>query len=127
VSTQKPPAEVDLAVAAALDKQADGVTLLDLDRLGAFTGYFLVCSGASARQVDAIADEVEARLDARGRHPLHREGRDRSEWVLLDYGDFVVHIFSETARHYYDLERLWRHAPRRVFSSSDSAAGAARP
>jgi ribosome-associated protein len=127
VSTRELPVELDLAVAAALDKQAGEVTLLDLARLGAFTEYFLVCSGASSPQVEAICDGIEERLGQLGRRPLHREGSDRAEWVLLDYGNFVVHVFSESARAYYDLERLWRHAPRRVFAAPDGAAGAARP
>jgi ribosome-associated protein len=100
------------AVEAALDKKASEVVVLDLRELGAFTDFFLLCTGGSTPQIQAIADEIERRLLERGRPMDHREGYEAAEWVLLDYGDFVVHIFSERARLYYDLERLWRAARR---------------
>jgi ribosome-associated protein len=78
----------------------------------AFTDYFLICSGVNPRQVQAIADEVEERLENSGQRVTHKEGYSQAEWVLLDYVDFVVHIFSEKARQYYDLERLWKTARR---------------
>ena len=77
---------------------------------GAFTDYFVVCSGTNPRQIQAIADEVELRLKKAGMHPTNIEGYKLAEWVLLDYVDFVVHVFSEKARQYYDLERLWKSA-----------------
>jgi ribosome-associated protein len=79
---------------------------------GAFTDYFVVCSGSNPRQVQAIADEVELRLKGTGLRPTHTEGYRQAEWVLIDYVDFVVHIFSEKARKFYDLERLWKSARR---------------
>jgi ribosome-associated protein len=102
--------EVRLAVEAAQDKQAGAITVLDLQGTGAFAEYFIVCSGESTPQLRAIADGIEENLDRHGRHLAHREGRQGAEWLLLDYGDFIVHIFSGRAREYYDLERLWRNA-----------------
>jgi ribosome-associated protein len=112
VTTDSLPPALGWAVEAAREKKALGVTVLDLTRLGAFTDAFLVCSGASSRQVHAICDEIEERLGRRGVSPAHREGYESAEWVLLDYRAFVVHVFSERARLYYDLERLWRAARR---------------
>ena len=101
------------------------MTLLDLSGLGAFTDYFLLCTGMSTPQVQAICDAIEEKLDLHGVRPEHREGRNGSEWLLLDYGAFIVHIFSERVRHFYDLERLWRVARRSDFTESlpDAAAG----
>jgi ribosome-associated protein len=99
-------------VEAAQDKQAVDVTVLKLTGTGAFVEYFLLCSGRSQPQIQAIGEAIEERLGREGVRLAHREGKIPAEWVLLDYGDFVVHIFSERARHYYDLERLWRTAER---------------
>lgn len=111
--------ELRCAVEAAQNKKASNVTLLDLKGLGAFTNYFLLCTGFSARQVSSISEEIEAQLETQGWKLQHREGRGDSEWVLLDYGSFLVHIFTERARVYYDLERLWRSAKRIVFPDVD--------
>ena len=101
------------AVDAAQSKFAFGVVVLDLRELRAFTGHFVICSAASGPQVQAIAEEVDARLEAMGHRAQHREGlRGGGQWVLLDYGSFVVHIFHEQARQFFDLERLWRSAAR---------------
>jgi ribosome-associated protein len=105
--------EIRWAVEAAQDKQAVDITVLKLD--GAFAEYFLVCSGQSTPQLQAIAEGIEERLDRQGVRLPHREGKPGAEWVLLDYGGFVVHIFSDRARLYYDLERLWRNAERLDF------------
>jgi len=118
----RPPLE--WAVEAAHNKKALGVTVLDLAPLGAFTDAFLICSGASPRQVQAISDEVEEQLHRRGVRLKHREGYDGAEWVLLDFRDFVVHVFHERARLYYDLERLWRKAPR---TDVPDTSGAGKP
>jgi len=105
--------QVSEAILACQDKKAEQVTILELEKdSGAFTDYFVVCTGTNARQIQAIADAVDERLEALGMRPAHTEGYKQAEWVLLDYVDFVVHIFSETARHYYDLERLWKSATR---------------
>jgi ribosome-associated protein len=100
------------AAAAALDKKADELVLLNLEGVASFTSYFLLCTGHSARQVQAIADSVDEQLARCGLHPAHLEGYENAEWVLLDYVDFVVHVFSDAARGFYDLERLWRRATR---------------
>jgi len=104
--------EIRLAVEAAQDKHAVDITVLKLAGTGAFVEYFLLCSGQSQPQIKAISDAIEERLGERGVRLSHREGKAGAEWTLLDYGDFIVHIFSERARHYYDLERLWRSAER---------------
>ena len=106
-------AQVALAVRACQGKKADDISILRLDeQASGFTDYFVVCSGANPRQVQAIADEVDEKLSATGVEPLHREGYTHADWILLDYVDFVVHIFSESARKFYDLERLWKTAKR---------------
>ena len=105
--------QVSEAILACQDKKAEQVTILELEKgSGAFTDYFVVCSGTNPRQIQAIADSVEERLEALGMRPTHTEGYKQAEWVLLDYVDFVVHIFSENARQFYDLERLWKSASR---------------
>jgi len=105
------PARVRTAVGAIQDRQALDLRVLDLDEISEFTEFFLLCSGSSERQVRAIADAVDETLRAEGSRPLHIEGYDHGQWVLLDYGDFLVHIFSEPMREYYRLERLWADAP----------------
>jgi ribosome-associated protein len=111
------------AVEAARAKQAQDVALFDLRALGAFTDYFLVCTGLSHPQIGAIADGIEEQLEKMDVRRARREGDRRSaDWVLLDYGSFVVHIFAERARLYYDLDRLWRAAPRVHLPDSGVAA-----
>jgi ribosome-associated protein len=105
--------QVSAAILACQDKQADNVAVLELEKdSGAFTDYFVMCSGANPRQIQTIADAVDERLEALGLRVTHSEGYKQAEWVLLDYVDFVVHIFSEKARQFYDLERLWKSAKR---------------
>lgn len=104
--------EVRRAVEAAQNKKAGGITVLDLTGLSAFTDCFLVCTGFSSPQVKAICDEIEEQLAQIGTRAAHREGYSSAEWVLLDFRSFIVHIFSEQARRFYDLERLWRSARR---------------
>lgn len=95
---------------AAESKQASDIKVLDLTGITSFTDYFVICTGSNSRQIQAIADEVGLQLKAQGELPLSLEGYDQAEWILIDYGDFLVHIFSEKARVNYDLERLWRAA-----------------
>jgi len=103
--------QVSEAISACLDKKAEELTLLQLEQgSGAFTDYFVICSGTNPRQIQAISDEVELRLKRAGLCPNNIEGYKQAEWVLIDYVDFVVHVFSESARRYYDLERLWKSA-----------------
>jgi ribosome-associated protein len=106
------PHQVEAAVEAARDKQAEALTVLDLRAAAGFTDYFLICTGTNARQIRAIADGVMAALSATGTKPAHVEGYDRSEWILLDYFDFVVHVFAPETRLFYGLERLWGNAER---------------
>jgi ribosome-associated protein len=109
------------ALAACQDKKAEQISLLEMDPAsGAFTDYFLICSGTNPRQIQAISDEIELRLKRAGVYPNNIEGYNRAEWILIDYVDFVVHIFSEAARRYYDLERLWKSAKR--FEPAEFAA-----
>ena len=110
-----PPA-VQRAARAALDKKATEVVVLDLRKDTAFTDYFLLASGGSQKQIVAIADAVLATLREKGLRPSHLEGYPRQEWILLDYGDFVVHLFTPRSRHFYDLERLWGGAVRKELS-----------
>jgi len=103
--------QVASAIQACLDKKAEELSILEMEKgSGAFTDYFVLCSGTNPRQIQAIADEVELRLKSAGLRPTHVEGYNQAEWVLIDYVDFVVHVFSEKARRFYDLERLWKTA-----------------
>jgi ribosome-associated protein len=103
------PKQIELAVRAAEDKKAQDITVLDLRNAHGFTDYFVICSGNNARQIHAIADSI---TEAIGAQPAHLEGYDRSEWVLIDYFDFIVHVFSPETRAFYGLERLWGTAER---------------
>jgi ribosome-associated protein len=110
------PAETEelvrTAARAASDKKASEMVMLDLRKVASFTEYFLICTGGSSRQVQAIADAMEEELRRVGKRPLHIEGRSGAEWILLDYGDFIAHVFTGASRRFYDLERLWRDAGR---------------
>ncbi len=106
------PAQIDRAIAAAEDKQAVDLVVLDLRKAAGFTDFFLICSGTNTRQVRAIADAVTETLAGEGAKPAHVEGYDRSEWILLDYFDFIVHVFAPETRVFYGLERLWGNADR---------------
>ena len=99
------------AVSAADDRKALDLKVLELGKVTDFTDYFLICSGGSDRQVQAIADAVDETLRAEKVRPLHAEGTDGGRGVLLDYGDFIVHVFDEETRRFYGLERLWSDAP----------------
>ena len=98
------------AVRAAESKKATDIKVLDLTGITSFADYFVICTGANQRQIQAIADEVGEQLKQQGEKPLNVEGYSQAEWVLADYGDLLVHVFSPKAREYYDLERLWRNA-----------------
>ncbi len=105
-------ASVEQAAQAALDKKAGDLALLDLNGVASLSAYFLLCTGESSRQVQAISSGIEEHLLERGVKPHHVEGYRHAEWILLDYLDFVVHVFTPQARAFYDLERLWRPAKR---------------
>ena len=98
------------AVRAAEEKKATAIRVLDLREISSFTDYFVICTGANTRQIQAISDAITLKLRHLGELPISQEGYDKADWILLDYGDFLVHIFSQAAREYYDLERLWRNA-----------------
>jgi len=115
-----------IAVNAADDKKASDLVVLDISKITSFANYFLICTGDSSRQMQAIADEIEKRLKATGVRPSHVEGYQNSEWVLMDYMDLVIHIFSRNARVFYDLERLWRDA-RKVDAGAMIEKTVARP
>ncbi|MDQ1559574.1 MAG: ribosome-associated protein [Pyrinomonadaceae bacterium] len=118
---------IESALRAASDKKAHDLVVLDLRPIATFTDYFMIASGTNARQVQAIADEITERLKREGTRAERIEGHKTAEWVLVDYGDFIVHIFEDKARRFYDLERLWREG-RRVPLPADlqADAGAAR-
>lgn len=103
-----PGAHWQIAVKAADSKQAKDIRVLDLREITSFADTLVIASGSNQRQVQAIADEIHRALKAKGEMPLSMEGYTNAEWVLMDYGDYVVNVFSDKARAYYDLERLWR-------------------
>lgn len=109
---------VKTAVAAAEDKKAIDLVVLKLIEITSFADYFVICTGTSTRQVQAIADEIEDRLKQQKVRPLNIEGYHNAEWVLMDYGSMIVHVFSENSRRFYDLERLWRDAEKLDLVSS---------
>jgi len=115
----------EAAVAAARSasaKQAEGVAILDVHGLIVITDYFVIASGETDRQVRTIVEEVEKALRDLGRKPVRREGETEGRWVLLDYVDVVVHVFADEEREYYDLERLWRDAPRVEWNENGAAS-----
>ena len=101
------------ALEAAVDKKAQDTVVLDLTGICSFTDHFIICTGTSTRHNQTIADTIEEKLKKLGVRPLHIEGHTEGDWVLMDYVDFVVHIFSARAREFYDLERLWRAGKKR--------------
>ncbi len=126
-ATSPHPNDVATAVDAALGRKASDVVLLDLRRAGGFTDFFVICSGQNSRQIKAIADAVEEALrQQHGLKPSHVEGYNRAEWVLLDYFDFVVHVFHPETREFYGLERLWGSAERTEVPPVEAAIPAAR-
>ena len=101
------------ALEAALDKKAQDVVVIELSEICSFTDYFIICTGTSTRHNQTIAEGVEEKLRKQGVRPLHVEGHTDGDWILIDYVDFVIHIFTGRSREFYDLERLWRAGKRR--------------
>lgn len=101
---------VQLALRCAADKKAFDLIALDLREVASFTEFFIIASGANQRQAQAISDDIEEKLKKIGTKPVRIEGYSSAEWILLDFGDFIVHVFDKEARGFYDLERLWRDA-----------------
>jgi ribosome-associated protein len=125
VNFESLPQGVRLAVQAAQEKKAAAISVLDLSSASAFTDYFVICTGFSTPQVQAICTEIEEQLYKQmSRSPQHREGYRSAEWALLDFGSFVVHVFSEQARRYYDLERLWRSAAKLDIADASEGSSA---
>lgn len=126
--SQQTRQHVALAVEAIEGKKGENVVILEMDRnAGAFTDYFVLCTGTNPRQIQAISDDIERKLADAGTRPNSLEGYNQAEWVLLDYVDFVVHIFSERARQFYDLERLWKSARRLKPADLKKKPAAAKP
>lgn len=117
-TTRKRPAkkgistELTAAIAAALDRKAEDMVVLDLTKASAFTDFFVICTAANRRQAQAIADAVRESLSKKGAKPALVEGYEKGDWILIDYFDFIVHIFLPSAREFYSLERLWGDAER---------------
>lgn len=113
-TAEKLPVKLDdrmlTALTAMSEKKASDIVVLNIGSVATFTEFFIICSGSSTRQVQAISQEVTDKLRGLKARPLHIEGEKNAEWVLIDYGDIVIHIFTESARRFYDLERLWRDA-----------------
>lgn len=111
---------------AAIDKKAENVKVLDLSNLSGFTDYFVIASGTSDRQVQAIADSIESEMRSAGVKLVSSEGYAEGRWVLMDFGDVVIHIFLDALREYYDLEALWSDAPRVKIPSEFYGSAASR-
>lgn len=120
---QESRADALAAAEAALDKQARDVVILDVHGTMVITDFFVIATGTSDRQVRTIIDAIEEALRVRGRRPLRREGETDGRWILLDFVDFVVHVFAEEEREFYDLERLWGDAPRVPVPDATRPAG----
>ena len=106
------PPDLVRAAQAAYGKKASDLVVLNLRKVSSFTDYFLICTGQNPRQVKAIAEAIETMVGAAGTRAANVEGYDRSDWILLDYFDFVVHVFTADQRQFYSLERLWGSAER---------------
>ena len=118
-----PSREVAIAAAkAAADKQAADIVILDVHELIVITDFFVICSASTKRQVKTVIEEIERAIRELGEKPIRREGEEDGGWWLLDYFDVVVHVFGDEERAYYDLERLWKDAPRLAWQPSDEAA-----
>jgi ribosome-associated protein len=111
-ATPKLSADMTAGVAAALEKKAEQVVVLDLSKASAFTDFFVICTGTNKRQVQAIADAVQEAIAKRGSKPALVEGYERADWILIDYFDFIVHVFMPMTREFYGLEKLWGDAER---------------
>jgi ribosome-associated protein len=106
------PSHVKTSIEASVEKKAEHIVVLDLRDVSSFTDYFVIMQGNSKRQNAAIYESIEQELKKESTNPLSIEGRSNAEWILMDYGDFIIHIFSKEAREYYFLEKLWGDAPR---------------
>ena len=112
------PPEVRLSVKTGQDKKAEDIIVLDLRDISSFTDFFVIMAGNSGRQNAAISESIEQELKKSRVMPIGVEGKEQAEWILIDYGSFVVHVFSRQARDYYSLEKLWGDAPRLSFAGA---------
>jgi len=112
LSKQKLPQGVKISVKASQAKKAEDIFVLDLSRISSFTDFFVIMNGNSNRQNIALYENIELELKKKKIRPISIEGKENAEWILMDYGDFIIHIFSEKAREYYSLEKLWGDAPK---------------
>jgi ribosome-associated protein len=119
--TPKLPSAVTAAIQAAQDRKASNIVVLNLRKSSAFTDYFVLCTGQNVRQVQAIADAVQDALRQQKLRPAHVEGYDRAEWILLDYFDIIIHIFTPATREFYSLDRLWGQAVRTEIPDPEDA------
>src|SRR5436309_11680556 len=120
--------QVASAVQACEEKKGEEISILEMDKnSSAFTDYFVICTGRNPRQIQAIADEVELRLKKDGVRANQVEGYNQADWVLIDYVDFVVHVFSEASRKFYDLERLWKSAKKLTVADLKKPVARVRP
>jgi len=113
VQSARPPLSTPAwltAVRAAESKKATDIRVLDLREVTSFADFFVICSGSNPKQIQAISEEIGLELEKRGEYPVSVEGFANAEWVLADFGDYLIHVFSPKARAFYELERLWRHA-----------------
>ena len=122
-ATPRLPFDVKRALEAAQDKKAVDILVLDLRKASAFTDFFVICTGGNLRQVQAIADAIQDALAQKGLKPALTEGYERGQWILMDYFDFIVHIFSPATREFYGLERLWGDAKRIEIGSESLPTG----
>ncbi len=113
------------AASAANEKNALDIQILDIDKISNIAHYFLICSGTSVRQTKGIAEEIIKKLKSVGEVPFKSAGGDKGDWIVIDYGHFVVHVFTEETRDYYQLERLWKDAPKLEFESHTNHSSAA--
>jgi ribosome-associated protein len=121
------PEEIRVAALAAQDKKAADLAVLDVRDVSSFTDYFIICSGQNQRQVKAIADNIEQKLIEVRTRPAHLEGYERADWILLDYFDFIVHVFTPATREFYALERLWGSAGHIAVPQAEPARRAGEP
>jgi ribosome-associated protein len=124
--TQSLNKELQTVIESVQEKKGLEITVLDLKEIASFTDYFVLCNGESEPQIKSIFKNIDEKMSALGVHPDHVEGRAENGWVLMDYDDFVVHIFSPEKRTYYDLERLWADVPRLNVEEEQLKAGALR-
>ncbi len=115
LSKKELPAEVKLSVKAGQDKKGEGIVVIDIGELSSFADYFVIMHGQSHRQNKAISDNIREQLKKKNIKPLSIEGLDNADWILMDYGNFILHIFSKRTREFYDIEQLWADGPRMTF------------